>query len=374
MLSATPTERKCWGIVHTEASLGWGGQEIRVLSECLALQARGHRVRLVAPPRAQIFGKAREAGLPVEPISTARPAYPWSILKLALQFRSWRPDVVNTHSSRDGWIAGIAARLAGVPVLIRSRHIDVDYPNTFLSRIAYRGLPHHVLATSSQIRDNLIASLGLDPETVTNLPTGLDLEKFPRSRSGTLKNELGLAPDTRLAGMISVLRSWKGHRYFLEAAAALKDEPHLLFVIAGDGPMRTQIEAWIAELGVQDRVRLLGHREDVANLLASLEVVVLPSYAHEGVPQILLQARAVGCPAIGTTVGGIPETIEENKTGLLVPPRDGAALAQALRLLLNDSCLQSDLQEYLATRDRHPLSLDAMCERLEALYPNLLPR
>lgn len=371
MVSAPPPERKYWNIVHTEASLGWGGQEIRVLSECLAMRARGHTVRLVAPPNAQIFAKAQAAGLPVEPFSAARLAYPWSILRLAARFRAWKTEVVNTHSSRDGWIAGIAARLAGVPILIRSRHIDVDYPNTFFSRIAYRGLPHHVLTTSSQIRNNLIASLGLDPGTLTNLPTGLDLGKFPLSRSGTLKKELGLAPDTRLIGMISVLRSWKGHRYFLEAAAALKGEPGLVFVIAGEGPMRGQIESWIGDLGLQEHVRLLGHREDVANLLASLEAVVLPSYAHEGVPQILLQAQAVGCPAIGTTVGGIPETLTEGKTGLLVPPRDSAALAAALRSFLGDPALRERLRRHLDGLDREPLGLAHMCGRLEALYASL---
>jgi glycosyltransferase involved in cell wall biosynthesis len=371
MVSAPAPEGKSWNIVHTEASLGWGGQEIRVLSECLAMRARGHTVHLAAPRGAAIFRKASEAGLPVRAFSTARAAYPLSILRLFLWFRALGPQVVNTHSSRDGWIAGLAARLAGVPILLRSRHIDVDYPNTFFSRIAYHHLPSHVLATSGKIRENLAASLHLDPKTITSLPTGLDLDRYPRSRHGTLKQELGLPPSSRLVGMISVLRSWKGHRYFLEAAASLRDEPGLVFVIAGEGPMRGQIESWIAELGLRERVRLLGHREDVANLLASLEAVVLPSYAHEGVPQILLQAQAVGCPAIGTTVGGIPETITEGKTGLLVPPRDSAALAAALRSFLGDPALQERIRSHLDRLDREPLGIAHMCGRLEALYASL---
>src|SRR5204862_1422704 len=125
-------------------------------------------------------------------------------------------------------------------------------------------------------------------------------------------------------GMISVLRSWKGHDYFLEAAARiLKKRQDVRFVVAGDGPRRETIRNQIAALGQQEKILTLGHREDVPNILASLAVLVLPSTAHEGVPQILLQAQAMGKAIVATTVGGIPEVVTDGETGLLVPPKDG---------------------------------------------------
>jgi glycosyltransferase involved in cell wall biosynthesis len=145
------------------------------------------------------------------------------------------------------------------------------------------------------------------------------------------------------------------------------------FVIAGDGPGRAKIEGWIAELGLGDRVHLLGHRDDVASAIASLSMLVLPSYAHEGVPQIVLQAEAVGRAVVGTTIGGIPEVVSEGVTGLLVPPRDPEALATAIGSLLANASLRLDLGRNAGAVAAAHYGLDVMCRRLEAIYDRYLP-
>ena len=360
-------------IAHSECSLGWGGQEIRVFTEMLAMRARGHRLLLFAPVESVIYGKAASAGLAVHPMTDAKPAYPLTITRLALALRKERVRIVNTHSSSDGWIAGLAARLAGIPMLIRSRHIEVEYPSRFLSRVAFHRLPHHVLTTSRRISARLIQNLGLSPEKVTCLPTGIDLEKFHPGVQGRLREELNLDTSVPLVGMVSVLRSWKGHPYFLEAAAEiLRQKRRVHFVIAGDGPGRVWLEGRLEQPDLKSHVTWLGHREDVPNILASLDLLVLPSTGHEGIPQIILQAQAMGKAVVGTTVGGIPEVVSHQQTGWLVPPMESKPLAQSILLLLDNPALRKRLGEQASAQVAREHGLDKMCERLEALYAGYL--
>jgi glycosyltransferase involved in cell wall biosynthesis len=363
---------RAWRILHSESSLGWGGQEVRVLAELEWMRAQGHWVALAAPPASAIARRAREAGILFYPLRTHKALLPFEAVRLAVWLARNRVEVVNTHSSNDGWLAGLAARLAVRPILIRSRHIEVDYPNRFWSGVAFCYLPRHVITTSRRIADRLVAELGLAPQRVTCIATGVDLARFNPAIAGTLHQELDLAPDVVLVGMISVLRSWKGHATFLDAAARLLGEGRRLhFIIAGDGPAREEWTQKIAQEPWQGRVTLLGHRTDVPNVLASLDVLVLPSYAHEGIPQIILQAQAMSRAVVATTIGGIPEVVEDGVTGLLVAPRDAEALAEKIYALLDDRALSERLGRAGRASIEQRYSLDAMGERLLALYEAL---
>ena len=362
-----------WRILHSESSLGWGGQEVRVFTELEWMRAHGHWVALAAHPASAIAGKAREAGLRFYPLQTHKALLPFEVARLAAWLVWNRVEIVNTHSSNDGWLAGVAARLALWPTLIRSRHIEVDYPNRFWSGLAFRILPRYVLTTSQRIADRLVGELGVPSSRVACVATGIDLTRFHPGIEGNLREELGLAPEVALVGMISVLRSWKGHATFLEAAALLLQSlgQPVHFVIAGDGPGREELAGRIAGGPWKDRVTLLGHRADVPNVLASLEVLVLPSYAHEGIPQIVLQAQAMGRAVVATRVGGIPEVVEDGTTGLLVPPREAEALAEKVAGLLADAGLRERLGARARERVERDYSLDAMGERLVGLYGEL---
>jgi glycosyltransferase involved in cell wall biosynthesis len=362
-----------WRILHSESSLGWGGQEVRVLAELEWMRAQGHWVALAAPPASAIAKRAQEAGILFYPLRTHKALLPVEVVRLAAWLIQHRVEVVNTHSSNDGWLAGLAARLAMRPILIRSRHIEVDYPNRFWSGLAFRVLPHHVITTSQRIADRLVVELGVPADRVNCVATGVDLKRFDPKIEGTLHRELGLASGVALVGMISVLRSWKGHATFLEAAQLLFSRltTPVHFVIAGDGPAR---EEWTQKIKLepfQGRVTLLGHRADVPNVLASLKVLVLPSYAHEGIPQIILQAQAMARPVVATTIGGIPEVVADGVTGLLVPPRDAEALAENIGAALEDATLASNLGQAARAHIEKSYSLDAMGQRLLALYEKL---
>ena len=365
-----------WRILHTESSLGWGGQEVRVLAELEWMRARGHWVALAAHPASAIAKRAREAGILFYPLRTHKALLPLEVVRMAAWLIANRIDVINTHSSNDGWLAGLAARMAVRPILIRSRHIEVDYPNRFWSGLAFRFLPHHVITTSQRIADRLATELGIPPARVTCIATGVDLVRFSPEIEGSLHQELGISPDVALVGMISVLRSWKGHATFLDAAARLlRDSKRPVgFVIAGDGPGREVLTEKIAQEPWKDKVTLLGHRTDVPNILASLDVLVLPSYAHEGIPQIILQAQAMSCAVVATTIGGIPEVVEDGVTGPLVPPRHAERLAEKISSLLDDPALSAHLGQNARASIEKSYSLDAMGERLLALYETTVSR
>ena len=341
-----------------------------MLAELEWMRAQGHWVALAAHPKSAIAKRARDAGILFYPLRTHKALLPFEVARLA-GWLTWNEvELVNTHSSNDGWLAGLAAQLAMKPILIRSRHIEVDYPNHFWSGLALRSLPDHVITTSQRIADRLVAELGIAPARVTCIATGVDLARFNPEVEGTLHQELGLGPEVALVGMISVLRSWKGHATFLEAARQLfeKSKRPVHFIIAGDGPAREEWTQFIRQEPWKGRVTLLGHRADVPNILASLDVLVLPSYAHEGIPQIILQAQAMSCAVVATTIGGIPEVVEDGVTGLLVPPRDADALAEKISSLLDDPILDAHLGRNARASIEKNYSLDAMGERLLALY------
>jgi glycosyltransferase involved in cell wall biosynthesis len=359
-----------WRILHSESSMGWGGQEVRVFAELEWMRAHGHWVALAAHPDSQIAGRARDAGMTFHALRTHKALLPFEVARLAAWLLAQRVQIVNTHSSNDGWLAGLSARLSGAR-LIRSRHIEVDYPNRFWSGFAFRTLPHHVITTSQRIADRLVDELGVQRARVDCIATGVDLGKFDATAKGTLREELNVPPGVPLVGMISVLRSWKGHLTLLEATAMLRKTRPIHLAIAGEGPMRRDLPREIERLGLTDCVTLLGHRTDVPNLLASLDVLVLPSYAHEGIPQIILQAQAMARPIVATRIGGIPEVVENNVTGLLVEPKEAAALAAKISALLVDRSLADRLRHAGRAQIEAKYSLDAMGERLLALYEKL---
>ena len=369
MTSQTLPQRLPWRIVHSEASFGWGGQEHRILAELQGFHRRGHDVWLVAPEQSGVFHRASQAGISVKAQRfDQRLLLPLHVVRMASWLRRQRIQIVNTHSSRDGWMLTLASRMARVPLVIRSRHFDVPIPNKSLSRLVYKEWTHHVITTSERITEKLLETFELSPEEVTTMATGVDLDRFqpegPRA-------ELSLPPlpsGTPLIGMISVIRHAKGTQILAEAARLLRDEGRRVHcVIVGDGPWRSHLEAVIAELGVKDLFSLLGHREDVPEIMRSLNLIAIPSF-HEAVPQSGLQALATGVPVVASDVGGIPDIIKQGITGRLVPPKDAAALAQAIRDTLDQREKTRAMTAAGLELIRAEHSLEKMLDRLEAIY------
>ena len=325
-------------IAHTEASMGWGGQEIRTLTEAAGFIARGHRVVVYAPPDSRIAAEAPRFGVPLKTLPIGRKRLR-GVRSLARALVADPVDVVNAHSSTDAWLAALACawlsrRHRGAPALVRTRHVSIRVPRDPATRWLYRTATARVVTTGEALRTQLIRDNRLDAERVDSVPTGIDATTFAPLSRDAARRELGLPAPAPLVGIVATLRSWKGHRFLLDAMPRLRHADARL-VIVGDGPQRAALEARTDELGLRERVRFVGQQDDVARWLAALDVFVLPSYANEGVPQALLQAMFATIPCVTTDAGAIPEIARDGDTARVVPREDPAALAAAIDSVLD---------------------------------------
>jgi glycosyltransferase involved in cell wall biosynthesis len=360
-------------LLHTESSLGWGGQEIRVLSEAGGVAARGHEVLLAAPSDSRIYAEAPRFGVATTALPIARKR-PEGVAALRKLLRERAFDVVNTHSSTDSWLASLACRLVPkAPSIVRTRHISAPVPRNFATRWLYRTAASRVVTTGERLRRQVIEETGVAAERVVSIPTGIDLARFSPGDRREARAALSLAQDTPLVGIVATLRSWKGHRHLIEALASLPgDRTHL--VIVGDGPQREALEARVAELRLRSRVRFAGNQEEVAPWMRALDVFCLPSYANEGVPQALMQAMACGCAVVTTPVGSIPEIVEDSVTGLLVPPEDPQRLAHALGALLADEARRVALGQRAHLLAQERFGEARMVDRMIEVFDSVVMR
>jgi glycosyltransferase involved in cell wall biosynthesis len=321
-------------ILHTEASMGWGGQEIRILTEAQTFRAHGHEVKIAANAGSEIAANAARYGVPLTLLPLARRNLS-SVLTVRRFLHEWRPDVVNTHSSVDSWLVALArVGLKPRPRVVRTRHLSARVPRNFASRWVYNRGADFVMTTGEAIVGDLSADGFVPRARLAAVPTGIDADTFKPGDKAAARAALGLPQDRILFGIVATLRSWKGHSYLLDALK-LSGDPQIHLVIVGDGPQQQNIEAEIAALGIAPQVTLAGRQSDVAVYLQAFDVFVLPSWANEGVPQALLQAIAAGLPVISCPVGGIPECAAGLETVTLVAPKDAAALAAAMKAAMN---------------------------------------
>lgn len=359
-------------IVIAESSTTMGGQELAVLLHAGGLRRRGHDVQLILEPGSSIFSKAVEQKLRVEPVAMSRARYPSAIAAFRRILAREQPALLHVNSSRDSWIGGLAARMVSPRVkVVRSRHISTPLNRNLTTRILYRRLMDFVIVTGSELtRRGLIERDGLEPDRVAAFPIGIDVEQFKPGRPDPdLRQELKLPPGHRLVGLISYLRSYKGHEYFIEAAArVLPCAKDVTFLVVGEGPEEARLRERIASLGLSSNVRMLGFRDDLLNVFRSLDVFVIPSVEGDTIPQVLMQALAMGLPVVSTTVGSIPDVVQDGKTGFVVPPRDAAALADRTLALLDDAALRMEMGRRGRALVEQEYSLARMLDRLEDVY------
>jgi glycosyltransferase involved in cell wall biosynthesis len=353
-------------ILHTESSCGWGGQEIRILVEAEGMVARGHSVTLSAPREARVYAAAIERGLNAVALPIGRKNLA-GMLALRRWLKAHPVDIINTHSSTDSWLAALAcATLRHAPPIVRTRHISAPVPKNLPTRWLYLGATRHIVTTGEALRAQLARDNGYPSERMTSIPTGIDTARFAPGERGAARRTTGLPPERRLIGIVATLRSWKGHRYLLEAFSRLPADTGL--VIVGDGPQRQNIEAKVRELGIGDRVRLAGNQRDVLPWLQALDVFALPSYANEGVPQALVQAMLCGLPCVTTAVGGIGEVARDGETAIVVKPEDVADLRHGLERLLGDAALRARLGKAARAHCEKHCAFESMINAMENVY------
>lgn len=264
-----------------------------------------------------------------------------TIIKLVRLMRDFKPDVVHTHTAKAGFAGRIAARIAGVPVVVHTFHGHVfegyfSRPTTRLF-IAIEWIAARLSDTLIVLTEGLRRELSDDyriarKRKFTVLPLGLDLEPFARQprHTGAFRAAHRIPPDVPLIGLVGRLTAVKNHALFLYAAARVRGEvPRAQFVIVGDGELRADIERQIDLLDLRDCVTVTGWIKDTAPVYADLDALAISS-VNEGTPVTVIEALAVGVPVVATAVGGLPDLLEGGALGALVPSGDAAALANAL--------------------------------------------
>lgn len=362
-------------IVHTEAAPGFGGQQIRVLTEAAGLINRGHRVTLLCPEGGYLFNTAQARGLPVAHMAVGSKS-PASVRAVRRWLRTNAVNVVNTHSSTDTWVTALAClTLRHAPPLVRTRHISTAIGNTRASRWLYQHATAHIVTTGELLRRQLITDNRYDPGRITSVPSGIDTGYFVPGDRVAARRALGLAEDGRIIGTVASLIPWKGHHYLLQAFAQLPDAA-LRLVIVGDGTpeLRAGMVQQIDALGLTGRVVMAGYREDVRPWLQAMDIFVLASYGSEGLPQALMQAMACGLPVVTTPVGSIAEVVETGRTGILVPPAEVAPLQQAMARLLDDADLRRELGARATAAAQTRFGIEPMLDAMEAVFRKVCSR
>lgn len=318
-------------VLHTEWSMGWGGQEIRILAEMKAFRDRGLDMELACREGARIAAAAQQAGFTVHFLPFAGRLHLGTILGLRRIVRAGDFSLIHTHSSVDSWCGGLAGRLFGIPV-VRSRHLSAEVSPGFNARLVYDWLPDAVISSGRHIRDQLVDRCGCRPDKHFSVPAGADHLRFsPEADGAAVRKEFGLSGAFPVIGIVAVLRSWKGHRVLFDACARLLETyPELRLLVVGDGPLREHLPGWAAAAGLVERVLFAGHRDDVPACMRAMDVCVLPSLKNEATSQVMPQAMLAGTPVICSSAGGLTEVVHDGATGRVVPPGDATRLSAAL--------------------------------------------
>jgi glycosyltransferase involved in cell wall biosynthesis len=305
-----------------------------------------------------------------------------AIAKLYRVLKREKPHIVDTHTAKAGFIGRIAARLAGVPVVIHTYHGHVwrGYYSPIKSRLLQwmeKGLAlwtDQIIAVSESVRQQVakyqIAPLG----KIKVVPLGLALRDFFNCAElrGQFRKEIGVPSDVPLIGMVGRVVPIKNHRLFLDSAKlVLNAMPATRCVIVGDGLIRPDLEAYTRTLGIAARVVFVGWRRDLARIYADLDVLVISSI-NEGTPVSAIEAMAAGRPVVATRVGGVPDIVLEGQTGYLVPLDDAPAMANAVVRLLGEPELARRMGETGRAFVARRFTTQRLVADMEELYTTLL--
>ena len=304
-----------------------------------------------------------------------------AFLRLYVLLRLKRFDIVHTHTAKAGALGRMAARLAGVRIIVHSPHGHNLYGyfsasltrriikvERFLSRFTDK----IIAGTRLEKADYLSYSIGTET-TIDVIYAGLDLKEYDADPSlkDKLKGSLGISSDENVVGMIGRLEYVKGPSFFVDAALRIaRLRPDVRFVLIGEGSLKKELADRVAAAGFKDRIIFAGWRDDVASLLTILDIMVLPSL-NEAVGLVLIEAQSQGIPVVASHVGGIPETIKENETGILVSAGHPDKLAQAVLFLLDHPdkrfLMGKAAREWVGSR----FSAQVMADNISGLYERL---
>ncbi|MBU4305378.1 MAG: glycosyltransferase family 4 protein [Candidatus Omnitrophica bacterium] len=305
-----------------------------------------------------------------------------AFFKLYMLFRQERFDIVHTHTAKAGMLGRLAARLAGVKKIVHTAHGHNFYGYfgrvmsafiVFAERFASRFTDCLAVLTQLERNDLLRFKVARD-EQIRVVHTAVEEDAFSACTDKTreaMRKGLNISETELIIGMVARLEAIKGVEYFVEAAILCENLiPPPRFLIVGDGSLRAALEEKVRTAGMTDRIVFTGWRNDALELMSAMDIVVLASL-NEAVGLVLIEAQGLGIPVVATRVGGIPEIVEDNKSGILVEPANAAGLAEALRRLVEDKQKRTEMGSYAKQSVKNRYSATDYIEKISCLYNGL---
>ncbi len=363
-------------ITYLLPELKWGGAEKHVIYLAAGLRQRGHEAQIVCLFReGPLAGEAREKEIP---LTCLHLPYQWNagvFFQIHRWLRSHPTDLLHTYLFGFHLFGGLPARLLKIPAILSSRREISQWQKGRHRWLENLGnlFTDRIVCCSKAVAEWTLAKERVRPDKVVTIHNGVDLGRFrPLKDHSHTRQSLGIPAQAPVIGTVANLSREKGYPTLLEAAEQiLKKVPEAWFLFVGFGPLERDIREKAARIPGHDRIIFAGARTNVPDLIATMNLFVLASEI-EGFPNVLLEALAMAKPVVATHVGGVPELIESGRNGLLVPPRDGLALAEAVLALLKDPERARQLASRGETRIHKHFTLDRMTNQYESLYLSLL--
>jgi glycosyltransferase involved in cell wall biosynthesis len=358
-------------------SMNFGGAEILLLNLASGLKKRGYQVSVRYSTPGPLVKEFEEIDIPVVRLPRFARVDPFLLMRMWREIRQEKPDIVHTHLFKSDFHGRIAARLAGVPVVVSTLHnCDNWARNPVLSKIygLTARFADKIIAVSQEVKDFAV-DVGLSrAEYLETIPNAVPFEQFRKDNilRQKIRSEMNISENSPVLGIVARLSEQKDHSNFIHAANLIyREVPEARFLIVGEGPLRKPLEDLVNSLDLEHVIIFSGARRDIRAIYSALDILVFSS-RWEGLPVALLEGMAAELPIVATAVGGIPETLKDQTMGYLVPPADAMALANAcLRLVKNPE----KRQKMGAVAYEHVKSnycVDAMVNATFELYQTLL--
>lgn len=347
----------------------FAGGEIWMLNTIEALQQRGHEITLLCRPGTELARRAAANGIDLFLLKLRGDFDPATILHIYRWLHRRQPDLILTNMDKELRLCGTAAKFAGNPVVISRRGIDFPLKDRIHYRLTYNYLTDYVIANSESTKRSLLQNTPwLRADRIQVIYNGIRPEKYSETATRDLRAELDLPTGAPIIGFVGQLNERKGFDALLPAFRQLVEKiPAALLLLAGVGDLQPEIEAFARSNGLQKNIRLLGFRNDIPNIMRTIDLLVLPSW-WEGFGIVLIEAMAAGKPVITTNVSSMPEIVTQRETGLIIPPHDGTGLFQSLLELVS----QPELAREMGRRGREDVyrrfTLTGMVAQYEALF------
>ena len=322
--------------LHIDTARSWRGGQSQVMYTVLGLRQIDQRAALVAHPEGELYRRMSE-GLDLVPLAPMHEIDLAAAWRLSRVVRQLRPHVIQAHDPHAVAMAALALSISSPkpkPPLVASRRVEFRIAHHSFSRWKY-GQVDCFIANSAAIRDRLVAD-GIPRDKTTIVNEGVDVERIVKMRPASIHAELFLPTHAPIVGNVAALVPHKGQQHLIDAAAiVVRQVPDVRFVILGEGELREKLERQIKDKHLERHVFLAGFRPNALELTKGFDIFVMSSVT-EGLGTSLLDAMACGKPIVATTAGGMPEVVKDGKTGILVPPRNHEAMADAIIRLLAD--------------------------------------